>query len=135
MFLQERKRRKAWANIEPNAVVKMQRIREAQVVQHEPELVRKLAVLEAEVRLRKRRDVVAWRRRSRVQWLVVGDATSHYFFAQMKAKKSLETIHCLVGDDGTVIEDETTIMEEIGREYAAIYALDSQVELFEEERQ
>lgn len=43
----------------------------------------------------------------------------------MKAKHMLETIRCLQRDDGTMVDDEDGIMEELSKAYVDIYALDS----------
>lgn len=44
----------------------------------------------------------------------MGDAPSQYFFAQLRAKKISETIQCIRREDGTLVEDEDEIMEEVG---------------------
>lgn len=66
--------------------------------------------------------------------MTMGDAPSPYFLAQAKAKQKLETIHCLRIEDGTEIDDEEDIMDELGNTYAEIYARDRRVDQDEEER-
>ncbi|XP_070055309.1 uncharacterized protein [Nicotiana tomentosiformis] len=47
-----------------------------------------------------------YRQRLRVQWLKLGDTNSAYFFAQMKNKNSLNSIHALANELGVLLHME-----------------------------
>ncbi|KAL3694924.1 hypothetical protein R1sor_008575 [Riccia sorocarpa] len=55
--------------------------------------------LEKEIRKGELEDAKSWRLRSRVRWMEEGEAPSHYFFAQLKAKYARESIQFLRRDD------------------------------------
>lgn len=81
LFQKEKRRRKDRAEVESNMVIELQRLREELCRQLGPDLICRLATLEAAVWKRDRDNVIAWRRRSRVHWLTVGDAPSRYVFS------------------------------------------------------
>lgn len=85
-FREERNRRRAARERFENDLVALQQLREHVVVNPDLDLILTLTLLEAEIRKRECKDAIAWKRRGRVRWLSMGDAPSHYFFAQVKAK-------------------------------------------------
>ncbi|KAL3699904.1 hypothetical protein R1sor_017926 [Riccia sorocarpa] len=65
----------------------------------------RLAHIEDQLRKQEHQDARAWRLRSKQRWLREGEAPSRYFFAQMKAKFTNETMPTLTLEDGTKTED------------------------------
>lgn len=74
-----------------------------------------------------REEAIKWRRRSRIQWLAVGDALLRYFFAQWRTKISNKTIRKVKCPDGLVVESENGIMDEIASFYRGIFTEDTLV--------
>jgi hypothetical protein len=85
-----------------------------------------LRQLESEVHEADKQDAILWRCRSRVKWLSVGDAPSKYFFLQLKAKHSKDTIRALQVADRELTE-ETEILAAVQADYQAIYANNPEV--------
>lgn len=86
LFSEEKKQCKL-ANLEISTVQEeLQRIRALLTLQDDPDLIKRLSTLEAEVRASDRREAIIWHKRNRVRWLVVGDAPSRYFFRSDEGK-------------------------------------------------
>ncbi|KAL3697864.1 hypothetical protein R1sor_011940 [Riccia sorocarpa] len=75
----------------------------------------RIRVLELENQLRKREleDAKCWRLRSRIRWMEAGEAPSHYYFAQLKAKYARETINSLRSEQGNETSSEAEIKTEV----------------------
>ncbi|KAL2644587.1 hypothetical protein R1flu_012174 [Riccia fluitans] len=77
--------------------------------------------LEAEVRELDNILAVKWRKLSRLRWIREGDAPSKFFFSILKARRTQEEITTLVRDDGTRLEDNDNILEELKQYYQELY--------------
>lgn len=64
----------------------------------------------------------------------MGDAPSWYFFAQIKAKCASEKLCCIRLEDGTLVEEEEGLLQEVEAFYSTIYAKDHQIQSNEIER-
>ncbi|KAL3692018.1 hypothetical protein R1sor_005669 [Riccia sorocarpa] len=62
-----------------------------------------------------------WRARSRAKWLQAGDAPTKYFFTLWQAKTKQDEIRVLKLEDGTVIEEKSRILAEVGKFYKTLY--------------
>lgn len=135
LFRDEKKRRHASRDCVTNEVAELQRLRERLSIDPDPDLLPELTRLEAAVRKREREDAIAWKRRSRVKWLSVGDAPSHFFFAQLRAKHINETICCIKKEDGSSITDEKEIIRETEQYFRELFTRDEDIQRNDEERQ
>jgi hypothetical protein len=88
---------------------------------------RKLLILEDTVRKIDHYNAAAWRKHSRICWLKLGDAPTKYFFAQLKAKHTRETIRALQMVNGQVTKSEVLMKSVIHSFYTNLYAADSEV--------
>ncbi|KAL3693269.1 hypothetical protein R1sor_006920 [Riccia sorocarpa] len=77
--------------------------------------------LEAKVREGELQECEIARRRSRHRWLKSGDASTRYFYAVLKSKQNAEALTTLHKDDGTVLDDEGEILEEVHRFYGELF--------------
>ncbi|XP_021849287.2 uncharacterized protein [Spinacia oleracea] len=59
----------------------------------------------------------AYKQKSRIQWLKLGDSNSKVFFSAMKERYSTNSIDVLYDSQGTKLTTETEITEEIGKFY------------------
>ncbi|KAL3691399.1 hypothetical protein R1sor_005050 [Riccia sorocarpa] len=78
-------------------------------------------VLEAKVREGELEECKVARRRSRHKWLKSGDASTRYFYAMLISKQNAEALTTLHKEDGTVLEEEEEILEEVHRFYGDLY--------------
>ncbi|KAL2629677.1 hypothetical protein R1flu_014363 [Riccia fluitans] len=76
--------------------------------------------LEAEVRELDNILAAKWRKLSRLRWIREGDAPSKFFFSILKARRTQEEISTLVRD-GTRLEDDDNILEELKQYYQDLY--------------
>lgn len=81
LFLIEKRRRKEAVVEVIEEIWEIQQLRGKLAQQHDPTFIKRSTTLEAIVRGKDRKDALAWRRRSRVRWLAIGDAPSKYVFA------------------------------------------------------
>ncbi|KAL3699293.1 hypothetical protein R1sor_017315 [Riccia sorocarpa] len=73
----------------------------------------RVTTLEGDIRRRELADAKTWRLRSRIRWLAEGEAPSHYFFAQLKAKYARETIQFLRDQEGRETRQEGEIKNQV----------------------
>ncbi|KAL3686059.1 hypothetical protein R1sor_004081 [Riccia sorocarpa] len=94
----------------------------------------RLAHIEDQLRKQEHQDARAWRLRSKQRWLREGEAPSRYFFAQMKAKFTNETMPTLTLEDGTKTEDRAVIIGEVERFMSNLYERQHQTQEMNEAR-
>ncbi|KAL3696147.1 hypothetical protein R1sor_010223 [Riccia sorocarpa] len=75
----------------------------------------RILTLEKAIKQRELADAKSWRTRSRVRWMAEGEAPSHYYFAQLKAKHAREKIRCIRMADGSETSNECEIKTEVTR--------------------
>ncbi|KAL3696875.1 hypothetical protein R1sor_010951 [Riccia sorocarpa] len=75
----------------------------------------RIGELQHEIRVLEHNEARVWRVRSKARWLREGEAPNRYFYAQMRAKHSRESIKKLELDDGSTITDREDIMAEVQR--------------------
>ncbi|KAL3684638.1 hypothetical protein R1sor_002660 [Riccia sorocarpa] len=73
----------------------------------------RVTTVEGDIRRRELAGAKAWRLRSRIHWLAEGEAPSHYFFAQLKAKYARETIQFLRDQEGRDTRQEDEIKKQV----------------------
>lgn len=123
-LMEEKKRVAGLKGRTSDAVTNLQLKRQEVASYPSAQEVADVVQLEAEAKANKLLEAEVWRRRSRVCWLSLGDAPSRYFFLQMKAKQSRETIKTLAFTDGTMIEDEKQILEETCNFFSSLFQAD-----------
>ncbi|KAL3695654.1 hypothetical protein R1sor_009730 [Riccia sorocarpa] len=69
--------------------------------------------MEKEIRQKELTDAKSWRIRSRVRWMTEGEAPMLYFFAQLKAKYTMETIRSIRDEQGRNTRSEAEIKEAV----------------------
>ncbi|XP_056698434.1 uncharacterized protein [Spinacia oleracea] len=62
----------------------------------------------------------AYRQKSRIQWLQLGDSNSKFFFSAMKERYAINSIDVLYDDHGTKLTTETDIQAEIKNFYGKL---------------
>ncbi|KAL3675613.1 hypothetical protein R1sor_025561 [Riccia sorocarpa] len=87
-----------------------------------------LQLKEAELREQDLREARAWKYRSKEKWLREGEAPSHYFYAQLKAKFSREKIAVLEREDGRRITGHQEILRETEGYYRQSYTRGEETE-------
>ncbi|KAL2620177.1 hypothetical protein R1flu_000382 [Riccia fluitans] len=75
-----------------------------------------------------------WRKFSRLRWIREGDAPSKFFFSTLKVRQAQEEISTLIKDDGTRLEDDDRILEELQQYYLQLYRQHPVSEEYEELR-
>lgn len=75
-----------------------------------PTLLAALNAAEVEARKLDMQEIIWLRQQSHVSWLKWGDTPTKYFFNQLKAKQSCESIHKLQREDGAITENEEEIL-------------------------
>lgn len=63
-----------------------------------------------------------WRIKVGIQWAVVGDTPSPFFFRAMRERQKQESMTKILLDNDSYIIEETTIMAELTRFYTALFA-------------
>ena len=123
----EKDRRRLEASAVSDRRLKLVHLRELVLDESHPEEQQYLSDLEWELRENERREAIAWRRRSRVRWLSVGEAPTKYFFAQVKAKHARDTIQALKIDELTVTEDEALVTT-VQTTFTGVFAVDPKLQ-------
>ncbi|KAL2621739.1 hypothetical protein R1flu_001944 [Riccia fluitans] len=77
--------------------------------------------LVSEVREMETSQAAKWRKFSRLRWIREGDAPSKFFFSILKACCTQEEISTIVKDDGTRLEEDDSILEELQQYYQNLY--------------
>ncbi|KAL3687621.1 hypothetical protein R1sor_013930 [Riccia sorocarpa] len=83
------------------------------------DLKERVVNLEKELRSKELADARCWRMRSRIRWMALGEAPSHYYFAQLKAKHTREAIQSLRTEDGRETRSEKEIRKEVTEYFEA----------------
>ncbi|KAL3685957.1 hypothetical protein R1sor_003979 [Riccia sorocarpa] len=82
-----------------------------------PEVRERLIALENQVRKKELADAKCWRLRSRIRWMEAGEAPSHYYFAQLKAKHARDTTNSLRRDNAEETSSEAEIQAEVTKHF------------------
>lgn len=54
-----------------------------------------------------------FKKKSRVQWLKLGDSNTKFFFAQIKGRKAQNLITMLTNEDGTILMDQEEVTNKV----------------------
>ncbi|KAL3698179.1 hypothetical protein R1sor_012255 [Riccia sorocarpa] len=100
----------------------LSRARENITLDATSEQIEALAKLETEVRDREILEANIVRRRSRVQWIREGEASTKFFFNCLRSKQAQDKIGALYEEDGSLITDEEGTMDRVMRYYSSLYA-------------
>ncbi|CAM6129539.1 unnamed protein product [Calypogeia fissa] len=135
VLMTEKKRVVNLRNKQSDLKTQLQATRRVVATNPSQELIKQVIEIEVAGRKQEDADATAWRKRSRVRWLTLGDVLSRYFFIQMKGKQCTESIKLLELANGEIIEDGDQVLEEVGDYYTLLYRVDPAIEANNEERQ